>query len=276
MSILYEIHQADVNSKLYSKYVATICPWHDYSTVSRSLLIYEDTYKCLSCGRWGKSQDYLDQLQSHHIIPRLQKKQSQRNPFSSWMKERTLFQVLKTAYKALKNYPQQGEYLRKRKLTEETIKKIKCGYLEGFYTIPIINPDGIAVGALARAGESIEGVRYFVPNKQDPNLLFSPDWGAVLDSKEVYLTFGVFDAIAIWQCGKPAISTTCGKRLNPVALQDFRKKIKIFPDFEENVDAMRLAKGLGWRGQVVNYQYPFGTKDPNDLYRQGLLQGALQ
>ena len=273
--ILDEIYEQDSNAKRYDRYLATLCPWHDYDTPSLSLLIYEDSYHCLSCGRWGKTKDYLVQYSSYSSIPRKPENTFVRNPFNKWLWKEELSPVLKRAYRALKNFPDQGSYLRKRNLTPEEIKKLKFGYLDGYYLIPILDTDRKVVGAFARAGESIEGVRYFVPKNQNPNLLYSPDWEAVKDAKEVYLTFGSFDAIAIWQCGKAAMSTTSGKRLHPSALQDFRKRIIIFPDRGEEVDAKRLELKLGWRGTTKNYKYPYGLKDPADLYSHNLLQQAL-
>lgn len=274
MSILYEIHENDSNSKFYGRYVATKCPFHDDR--HPSLLIYPDKYYCQSCGARGKTKHLLMQLQSHSIVPVREEKTTVRNPFYRWLKGGSLSNVLKSAYRALKTYPQQGHYLHNRKLSDELIRKLKWGFLDGFYTIPIFDMNNQLTGAIARAGSSIEGARYFVPSKQDSNLLFSPDWDAVKESKEVYLTFGIFDAVAIYQCGRPSMSTTSGKRIHPSALEPFRKRIKIFPDREEEVDAKRLANKLGWRGEVITCLFPYGMKDASDLYQANILEKALQ
>jgi len=274
MPILLDIHEAVYDSKLYSNYVLMRCVFHDDN--HPSLLVYPDKYRCLSCSAWGKTEDLLFQLQSHSAIVRPQKSKNLRNPFNKWLREKSLFQVLKTAYHVLRDFPQQGSYLKKRKLTTELITNLKMGYLEGFYTIPILDTAHKPVGALLRAGESIPDARYFIPSGQDPNLLYSPDWGMVMDAKQVYLTYGVFDSIAIYQCGRPAMSTTSGKRLHPSALKDFRKKITIVPDKHEEVDAAILANNLGWRGNVLCLDYPDGIKDPSELNQIGKLQGLLQ
>ena len=196
MSILYEINEAVYDSRLYNNYVLMRCVFHDDH--SPSLLVYPDKYKCLSCGAFGKTKDLLLQLQSYSIIPKPQRQSFVRNPFTRWLKEKKLFPTLKIAYQYLRDFPQQGSYLYKRKITKDMISKLKLGYSEGYYTIPITDTVGKPVGALARAGESIENARYFIPKDQDSNLLYVPDWQAVRDAKEVYLTFGVFDALAIW------------------------------------------------------------------------------
>jgi len=274
-SILYEINETVYDSKLYDNYVLMSCIFHSPDR-HPSLLVYPDKYRCLSCGAWGKTRELLRQLQSHSITLRPQQTQFVRNPFNRWLKEDTLFDTLKTAYKILRDFPQQGSYLYKRKLEQELISKLKCGYLDGYYLIPILDESQKPLGALARAGESITNARYFVPRGQNSNLLYSPDWQAIKDSKEFYLTFGVFDSIAIHQCGRPAMSTTSGKRLHPTALQDFRKKIIIVPDRGEEKEAKLLANNLGWRGRTFIPNYPVGTKDASDLHNAGQLQGILQ
>ena len=275
MTVLDEIYAELPESRWHERYIVTSCISPEHDDRHPSMLIYPDKYHCLSCGIWGKTSDLLNQLQSHSIIPPKPIQTFIRNPFNSWLKRSDLFNVLKTAYRALKSFPQQGSYLYKRGLDKKLIEKLKIGYLDGWYTIPIIGKDKKPLGSLARAGESIMGARYFVPRGQDTNLLFSPDWQQVKESNEVYLTFGVFDAIAIHQCGRPSMSTTSGKRLHPSALQGFRKRIKIFADRGEEVDAKRLANKLGWRGEVIKYKYPYGLKDPSDVYNAGLLQGVL-
>ena len=275
MNVLYEIYEALPESKWHEKYVVASCISPEHDDRHPSMLIYPDSYRCLSCGIWGKTSDLLNQLQSHSIIPPKPIQSFVRNPFNRWLKECDLFNVLRTAYKALNSFPQQGKYLRDRKLPNELIEKLKIGYSEGYYTIPIIDTEKKPIGALARAGESITGARYFVPRGQDTNLLFSPDWQQVKESKEVYLTYGVFDSIAIHQCGRPSMSTTSGKRLHPSALQPFRKRINILPDRGEEIDAKRLANKLGWRGKTTILKFPYGLKDASDLHNAGLLQGKL-
>ena len=71
------------------------------------------------------------------------------------------------------------------------------------------------------------------------------------------------------------MSTTTGKRLNPAALQDFRKRIIVVPDRGEERDGKRLASQLGWRGRTLIPDYPLGCKDSHDLFMHGQLQGIL-
>lgn len=248
------------------------CIFHDDR--HPSMIVFPDTYKCYSCGAFGKTQHLLNQLTSH-VIPRRQAEVAVKNPFYTLLRRDSLPLTLKRAYKALQGHPALQMYMRERGFTPETIQKTHIGYTDGFFLIPIVDDAQRPVGALARSDGTLPNSRYFVPHGQESSLLYSPDWQRVYDADSFYLTFGTLDAISIDQCGKPAVSTTSGKRVRPEWFSDFRKKIKIFSDFGEEKEALKLTAGLGWRGSVVKYHYPYGLKDPNDLLKTGILQGIL-
>jgi len=44
-----------------------------------------------------------------------------------------------------------------------------------------------------------------------------------------------------------------------------RKPVYIIPDFHEEDDARQLASQLGWRGHVLDVNYPDECKDMNDI-----------
>ena len=272
MDYLTAIYEQSNDAKQYSNYLLMRCVFHDDR--HPSLLVYPEWYKCLSCGASGKPKQLLIQLSSHSNIPRRDEQASVRNPFNSWLRKNDLFDLMKSAYQTLKNFPYQRSYLRKRGLSDKTITSLKLGYVDGWYTIPIISKEGKLSGALARAGESFTNVRYMMPYGQT-DLLYSPDWDMVNDAKDVYLTFGTLDAISIYQLGRAAISTTSGKRCQASWFSDIRKKINIFADFGEEKDARQLASGLGWRGKIVKYRYPEHTSDPNDLLKHNLLRSTV-
>ena len=271
--ILDDIASQLPGAKFYETYVLARCLFHSPDN-NPSMFIYKDNYRCASCGAWGRSENLLDQLSSYSVIPKKVTAQT-KNPWWSWLRKDTLFQRLKQSYQTIKQYPDQAVYLKNRGFTMETILNAKLGYSDGFYLIPVITEYGEVKSGFARAGESIKGGRYFVPSGSDPNLLYSPSWERVREAREVYLTYGAFDSLSLHQLGKAAISTTAGKRVSASAFSDIRKKIIIFPDFGEGKDARYLAKELGWRASVLDYDFPVGAKDANDLLKAGLLYGAL-
>jgi hypothetical protein len=43
----------------------------------------------------------------------------------------------------------------------------------------------------------------------------------------------------------------------------------IVPDEGEELSAIELQKHLGWRGRMVQLDYPIGKKDPNGFFEAG-------
>lgn len=266
MTILDDLQEL-LEAKSYGKYLAARCIFHSDSHAS--LMVYEDYYRCLACDKHGSTQSLLKQLNSGNI--RLLSYSSDNdnneyvlNPFTRWLRHKTLNQVLKSAWETLNQFPAMGRYItEERQIDESTRKKCGIGYVDDFYTFPIISEDGKIVGGFARSrsGKS----RYFIPKGQNPNLLYSPTRNK--RSRTVYLTFGGIDAISLSMLGYSAKSTTTGKRITPEALDHIRTKIIIIPDYNEEQEAYELASKLGWRGSVKTPPYPDGAKDCNDWFR---------
>jgi len=262
--ILDELYEKLEDCQHYGSYLAAICIFHNDSRPS--LMVYPDTYRCLSCNAHGKTSDLLRKLGSN-FIPKVSTKTDFHNPFTKWNKTKSLGETLKIAHLTLKTTPSMGSYMVERGITIDVQLKLGMGYRDDWYTIPIRNSDKLIVGAVARKNcTNQHPAKYIIPSGQNPNLLYVPDWKMVKTSNVVFLTFGILDAISIYMCGYPAMSTTTGKRINPEVLSEFRKRIVIFPDKGEEYEALDLSGDLGWRGKVFKCQYTFDAKDPNDLF----------
>lgn len=268
MTILDDLQEL-LEAKHYGKYLAARCIFHDDSHAS--LMIYEDYYRCLACDKQGSTQGLLKQLNSGNI--RLLSYSSEDNntngyvpnPFTRWLRHKTLKQVLKSAWETLNDFPALGRYItEERQISEKTRRAIGVGYVDDYYTFPIFGSDRKIVGAFARArsGKS----RYFIPKGQDPNLIYAPR--SEERNRAIFLTFGGIDAISLCELGYAARSTTTGKRIAPEAFNHIRKKIIIIPDYGEEKEAYELASRLGWRGKVEIPPYPDKCKDVNDWYRK--------
>jgi hypothetical protein len=250
--------------KRYSNYIVAMCD-HD-GAYRPNLFIYEDTYRCSSCGKWGKTEDLLNQLLGKPIIY-TQEAFNFRNPFTRWTKDKSLLKVLRSAKNTLKHQAVFRSYLLKRGLDHPTINKLKLGYKDDWYTFPVFDENKKLVGAVARAGEGRDQTnKYVVPQGQDPNLLYCPDWKRLEGSGNVYLTFGVISCISIYLCGLKSLSTLSGHTLDSGSLDEIRKTIVVVPDRHEEEAAYRLANKLGWRGKVLELDYPDDCDDPNDVY----------
>lgn len=257
-----------LDCKNYGSYLAARCLFHDDSRPS--LMVYEDYYNCLSCGAHGKTENLVKKF-SNTMLLNVKTKPDFHNPWSRWLRNSTVENVCRQSLKLMTSQPSLGKYLIQRGITNPVHYCI--GYRDDWYIFPITDSDGIIIGGVARANAETNNAqsKYIIPHKQDPDYLYIPDWKLLDTSSEVYLTFGIIDALSLAVLGKAAMSTTTGKRLNPSALDWLRKKIIIVPDQYEEQEAQQIANGLGWRGEVKKIDYPFGTKDFNDLVTHNLL-----
>ena len=112
----------------YDDYISCICEFH--SDNRPSMIVHEDTYKCLSCGVFGSTKKLLEKLSSKSR-PSVKKHIDFRNPFTKWTRNEELKDVLKSAWKTLNDNPSQGSYLRSRGIPDDARKKLKIGYRDG-------------------------------------------------------------------------------------------------------------------------------------------------
>jgi hypothetical protein len=274
---LDEIYQYLDQPQRYERYIVALCPFHN--DTRPSFFIYPDRYYCRSCNVNGLTKSLLYDLKKKQqlFIPRKQK--VFRSPWSEWeSRYNDLENILILAHKNLidKN---KTAYLYKRGIELDTIKTLQLGWLDDWITFPIWNAKGEIIGATARVGETNKSsAKYCNYPGMNPNILYVPDWEMIECHTTIYLVFGILDTVSLYQLGYSSLSTTTGKRVDPSAFDEFRKKIVIIPDENEEKDAIWLSSKLGWRGSVMKMIYPEGTKDCNDLLnkRKGYLLAMLE
>jgi hypothetical protein len=244
------------NATRYENYVVALCPFH---TEHRpSFFVYEDWYRCESCGANGPTKKLLAKLDGTIISSA--PAASFKNPFTGWMKDRSLGDTLKLAWKNLPSI-----YLRERGVSDDDQKKLGLGILENHATFPIRNSDNKIIGAVARTISEKPRHKYIIPSGQDPNLLYVPSWKRIWKRKTIYITFGILDAISLYLAGAASMSTTTGMRMDTSYLDPLRKKFEFIPDQGEEEAAHKFASKMGWRGGVMRCYYPVGYKDPHDI-----------
>jgi hypothetical protein len=259
----------------YGHYLAAICVFHD--DTKPSLFIYEDTYRCVACGAFGRTENLLQRVDK----TRVKYKDHEThfiNPFSRWLRNKTLSEVCRSAWETINYHPSIAGYIYSRGVEEKFRRALGIGYKDDWYTIPIFSSAGSLVGCVARANpETQTGSKYTQPHGQSPNLLYAPNWRLYDRAETVYLTYGIFDSITLAINNKMAFSSISGKLTNPIGLVDIKKKIVIIPDLGEDKEAHILASRLGWRGSVAHITYPTGMKDLNDIwmYDQSLFKDVL-
>lgn len=262
MCILDEVNEI-IDGKRYNHYVAALCLFHDDH--QPSLMIYQDVYRCVACGAFGSTKALLTKLRSGNIDKvTTTLKPAPRNPFNRWLRKNKLPDILKSSYITQCQHPEWCGYLEERKIDAHTRKIFKIGNRDNFFLLPIVEDTRKVVGVVARAGRGFTGSRYYIPDGQNPNLIYSTDNYSRREGK-LFLTFGIFDAISVYLCGHRCLSTTTGKQLDASALDRYRERIYFLPDADEYIDAKKITHRLGWRGKVIKIDYPDGTKDMNDL-----------
>lgn len=256
------------NAKQYGNYIACTCLWHD--DTNPSLLVYPDGYRCLSCGARGTISKLLRKLDGLPEVAARPVSVDSRNPWSGWLRERTLEEFVSEAYWWITRYPDQGIDLYKRGITRKIITDLHIGWSDGYYIFPIFSMDGTLRSAVARAGATVQqesGVRYILPRGSEAGL-FVPSWEMVRVQRTVRVPFGIVDAVTLFALGYASATGTVGKNYDPEWFRDIRKSILILPDAGEEDAAYKLAAGLGWRGKVKRLDYPLDCKDPNEILQR--------
>lgn len=262
----------------YARYYAGICPFHEDN--KPSLLVFKDGwYRCLACGHNGDHEGLLRKLKGWGGVG-----PSKMNTAWSPLQLKQVEGWNELAYRShdllLRYEDTLGWYLRMRGV-HDLIVPCHLGWWDGWYIIPIRDETGNFLGLVARAGKHIEeakGYRYYVPKEQPP-LMYVPDWIKFKSNKYIVVVFGMFDALALSQLSYPVCTPTNGMRsFDPDWLVEQRKMIYILPDAGEEEAAYKLVGRLGWRGKVIRLNYPESMKDPADFVQQGkanLLQVQL-
>lgn len=245
--------QERLGGTMHGHYLSTLCPFHDDN--NPSFLVYEDFYICLSCDTKGSD---LNNLLDHYPKQYKNKCKKPKNPWNKWTRKRSIWGTLKFANEVILEFQRFQRPLKERGFDENDIKKFGLGYLDGWITIPINRKTGVARRLSNKHPK-------YMSTWGEPTI-YNPLRKPVEAIRAVYLAYGIFDAIVLSKLGKTGLAATSGKNINPELLEPYRCPIYIIPDLGEEKEAYKLANELGWRGNVLELNYPEGTKDPNEYY----------
>jgi P4 family phage/plasmid primase-like protien len=170
------------------------------------------------------------------------------------------------------------EYLHKRKITDETIERLKIGFAEGRLTIPYFK-NGAVVYNITRERDGT-GPKYMKMKRDELN--DHVPWGLDTlqrDRQPLVITEGVFDAISFEQEGYRVLSPM-GGRFNSSALKQVLDVCrwpgqKVFLCFDSDESGQRFQKDISEllfeRGiaDFVCGSLPDGVKDISDYYVAG-------
>ena len=157
------------------------------------------------------------------------------------------------------------EYLKYRKIKEESFTKFMLGYSEkqDMITIPVHSPGGIPVGFV---GRSIEGKDFKnTPGLPKSKTLFNLN--RVKTASMVYVVESSFDAIRLDQVGMPAVATLGANVSNTQIelLQKYFNNIIVIADNDEAGGNMKdkIIEKLGSRVSVIQLNKEY--KDIGDM-----------
>lgn len=260
-------------ARRYERYVAALCPFHD--DTSPSMLVFRDGYTCKACGAHGLPAHLMKSLGARALVPVVEKPTYYPTIDASLTNE----QLVRSANRVLSGTPGLQDYLIRRKV-ERAISLYGLGYLEGWYTVPVRDREGVCQQVIFRAGPWIQaetGTRFYQRRGQKISL-YVPDWSLLQPGRTLFIVFGLFDALTLALLRYPVCSATAGKDLfKPEWISFWEGPVVIIPDKMEETEAYQLASKLGWRGHVYLPSYPDNCKDPNDLAQHDLtaLEGKL-
>jgi len=230
-----------------------------------AMLVYGDGWYCLSCTRGG-TLEYLEKnitklpykpsVHKSKILPR----------WTSW--ERRYGDIDGIVKAAHQNVLKGNDVFFKRRKLDEFIEKGQFGLLDGWIVIPVFDEHKVVRDIVVRAIRQ-DSVKYVVSiyNQNDSRPLYSPDWDRVKNSPNLFVTYGMFTVWSFEALSLPGVSGITGKSLNAELLDRFQKPIYIVPDRDEETAAFHLANGLGWRGKVLQIDWPDDCSDLDDIHR---------
>jgi len=253
-----------------SGYFSALCPFHEDK--NPSMLVSPEGYNCLACGAHGS----IRALYAHVFNVNVDRVGVDKGvePFADIHNDWRLgIELIKRGFGV--------SYLRSRGLTIDTIYTLQLGYVKPklCYSIPIFYSD------LVDKSGDFHGVIYRSASKefQRQNLVEISWKYKTLTAAQLYfpkpvssyaenviITFGIFDAIILWQMGYIAGSTLFGKRMGEHALEyldNLHIPVYIIPDKGEEEDAYKITRKMGLRWRTIELDYPRRMKDVNDLYR---------
>lgn len=255
----------------HGSYYSCVCPFHTSFPVRNSMFVYQDAYKCASCGAYGSLQRLEKQLSGQKVNFRSDDDEEVINELPKWFdwkKEHGSYrQIAIDAWHVGQKFSVLMKYLDKRCLSS-MIEPAHIGYMNGWLTFPMWNWSGRIVDLVVRATPAVQTTSKYVlrprQNKSEGFILYCVDWQAVEDQDVVYCPFGILDMLTLSMLGYASVTGVTGKAYRAEWFDEIRKKIVIIPDLGEEDAAYKLKSQLGWRASVMHYPYHDKCTDLND------------
>jgi len=249
----------------YDGYAMAVCPFHQSIPVRPSLMVWDTGFKCKSCGEHG-SLVKLNNLVGNVYVEETYTYNPAQRIWGKWLNEfESVYSISKHAHEQLIRNPDLGHYLKARKIDSQ-IKKGRIGYLDGYYTFPVLDQYDEIQGLVARASPTIQTdtLRYTVSPKC-PQKIYVPDWESILKNEYLFACYGTLDAWSLYMAGFASFTGIAGQELKSENIP-WRKPMYIIPDRLEDKSAILLRQSMGWRMKVLRLDWPDGCKDIQDIH----------
>lgn len=274
---IYEILEQDGRiGRRYDHYFSCHCVNIEHLDASPSMLVYLDEDKedgdgrfyCTGCG-WKGSHRHLLSLLTHgqiNVMPIVTKKQQFLPHWRKWNEQYgNLDIVVAASHRNVTIDESQRWFFRKRKI-DSMVGMLKLGMLDGWITFPIFDVSGKVIDVVVRNAYTKKQGYIIHPDKdRESPYLYVPNWKRVMESRIVYIVYGIIDAISLEMCELPVITGTSGQSLSNKRLMNLGKKYVIIPDRNEETSAYNLAQSLGYFTRVIRFPWQEEEKDCDEV-----------
>lgn len=251
------------------EYFSALCVFHQEH--NPSMLVYSDGFTCKTCGAHGSLKYLWNKVVGKlHSVEQPIKKKVGLPPWKTWTSKYESYEnASEAAHITASEMPSLLGYLKKRCIFE--FRNLgKFGYIDGWISFPVFDEFGAICDWTLRPHPNKKILTHYVVRPRytanERHHLYVPDWERLKNSDTIYVCFGIIDAWSLYAAGFASCTGISGKQFDPKLLDDFRTRIIIIPDLWEEIDGSKLAHSLGWRGKVLNLDYPDGCKDINDVH----------
>lgn len=279
MSLIYDTLKEQIGVHEYDGYFTALCPFHEarvgHPDTRPSFMVNDrwGYYRCQSCGAYG-TLEYLEKYLGgreydptsgrilERVYPVLPK-------WRKWIdKYKSIEGIAQAAHRLYCNDSSLRSFFERRGIARHYIQGM-FGWLDWWQVFPVRDQRGKVIDIVVRADKGKGDAKYvLIRNERPETPVYVPDWERFMMAHTIYVPYGIIDAWKLYGLGLPVLTGVTGQSLSAAALRRFQKHWIIVPDKGEEDSAWKLKIELGSNAHVKELDYPFRTKDPDEVERK--------
>ena len=278
MSIYEDLQERLEDVHLYNGGLSfwSLCPFHE--DTKPSFAVYEDADKpegqgrfyCSGCGKSGTHSFLWKHLTGSNAKVSVYIPDNKPKFLPKWARWQEQYgsieNLAKAAHNNVQKFPDTHAWYLKRRGLLPIADKALLGMKDGWATFPIFDQQGKVIDIICRNTQKVGETKYVIrPNDEETPLLYVPNWARVMSSKQVFIVYGIIDALSLEMCEMPVITGSTGKSLSAKRLISLNKRYVIIPDLGEEEAARNLAMTLGNFTHILRLKYENEEKDPDGV-----------